>query len=167
MGQKNKIVLLSSIIGTLFIFYAVATFLIIPDIKKSSKLQEDIATLEQNLRNLQNFSENLEDIYSSLKGYNLYLKNFQEGFEKEDLENLFALYAKEVKVEEYLKEDLEKIVKTDFIVDMKIDSPINFYKLIEYINQNSLPIKFDYPIIFEKSENFIDLKLTAVVYSLK
>ena len=165
MNQKNRIIFLSILIFIVALFYLLATFLIIPDMQKSAELKNDIKTLEENIKNLQNIEENLNDLYSSISSYNGYLKYFQESLDKEDLENLFLLYGKDVKIEEIFSENMEKIIKVSFIVDFKIDSPIRFYNLINYINENSLPIKFDYRVIFEKNDRLIDVKFSVVVYS--
>ncbi|WP_281951472.1 hypothetical protein [Nitrosophilus kaiyonis] len=167
MSSKQKIKFLSIIIAILFLFYFIGTFLIIPDIKKNTQNQENIENLKQEIKNLQNIKENLDDIYASMRGYNKYLRYMHENLDKIDLENLFSLYAKSVVIEKLYTKSKEDLIEKSYIVDMKIDTPKKLYDLIKYINENSMPIKFEYPIIFEKNDHLIDLKFTAVVYFLE
>jgi len=167
MSTKNRIKFLLSILMTIISFYLMVTFLIIPDMKKVSDMQDNISRLEQNIKNLNVIEDNLKDIYNSLKNDYGFLKYFQKGFKKEDIENLLTVFGSNLETEEIYRKSRDSFLEKTFVINIDIDSPKDFYAFLKYIDENSLPIKIDYPIIFEKDKKKIDIRFTAVVYSFE
>ena len=167
MSAKSRIVFLIFIIAVVAFFYLFISFLILPDMHKSANLNQDIKKYEEKIKNLKYLKNSLEDSQAFMRNYNTYFINLKEGLNKEEIKKLFLMYGKDIKIEEILKEDDENFLKTSYIVDMKIDSPKDFYHLISFIIENSLPLKIDYPIIFEKNGQLIDIKFTVFSYILK
>jgi len=167
MSTKNRIKFLLSILMTIISFYLMVTFLIVPDMKKVSDMQDNISRLEQNIKNLNVIEDNLKDIYNSLKNDYGFLKYFQKGFKKEDIENLLTVFGSNLEMEEIYSKSRDSFLEKTFVISIDIDSPKDFYAFLKYIDENNLPIKIDYPIIFEKDNEKIDIRFTAVVYSFE
>ncbi|WP_187647313.1 hypothetical protein [Nitrosophilus labii] len=164
MGAKNKIIYLLYTLLFISLFYAVVAFLIIPDMKRAGDLKENISQLESKLKILKEKNSDLQNSFFDLNWYKGYLRYFENGFSKKDLENLLIIYGSEVAVKKVDKniEENYKVVK--YLVSMKIETPKNFYSFLNYVEENRIPIKIEYPIVFEKKD-LIELRFKVALYS--
>ncbi len=164
MGAKNRIIYLLYTLLFISLFYAVVAFLIIPDMKRAGDLKENISQLESKLKILKEKNNDLQNSFMELTWYKGYLKYFENGFSKKDLENLLIIYGNDVTVKK-VNENVEKNYKTaKYLVSMKIETPKNFYSFLNYVEENRIPIKIEYPIVFEKKD-LIELRFNITIFS--
>ena len=64
-------------------------------------------------------------------------------------------------------EKKEKIVTAKYRAIVLIDSPTDFYNILDKINSSSLLIKLDYPLFFKKKGAKIEVFLTIITLSLE
>ncbi len=165
-GSK-RVKILIMVISLIVIFYLLSTLLIIPDIQKQEKAQSKLASLNIDLKNLQEKKKELFQKLLALKEYETFLSYCDKKLEPKDIRALLELYSNVEKIEKVLTEKKEKIVTAKYRAIVLIDSPTDFYNILDKINSSSLLIKLDYPLFFKKKGAKIEVFLTIITLSLE
>ncbi|GEM_PF-5566155 len=161
---KERLLYLGLGIGAILTLYVTVAFLIVPDMKRLSDMKQDIVTLEEKNENLKRRIESLQEDLTPLLRYKDYLVRFNKPLQSEEIETMLSLFGEEARVKEgmFYSEDGFKV--TEYEASMKVDSPVDFYKAVEYLDTQKIPISIEYPIEFRKKDK-IEISFKMRQYS--
>ncbi len=162
MQNRIKYLLFSIILISLF--YVLISFLIIPDMKSKQSIENEIANTKSKIKDLKIDYKNLQQDLISHPWYRKYLENFDGGFGQKDIRPLLEMFSDDVEIKK-IDEKSDKIKEIKYSVRLTIDSPKDFYLFLDYIDHHFIPIKVEFPIIFQK-EKALKLNFLMTLYTL-
>ena len=135
------------------------------DINRFISLKEQIKELQTEVSDKEETYQGLSAIYDGVSEYYKYLLFLESSYTIKDFRYLLNQYGKNVAIKQIAKSDNKKLQRIELRVSMQISSPKSFFDLVRHIQDSFYAISIDYPVVFKKSGNLIDVGFEAFLYS--
>jgi len=160
--DKDKLLSLSLMLFFLIAIYVVADFMVMPQLDRNIELKNKLLIQETMSKYMKENSKHLTAQLQEFGDLQEYIEPMEEGV---DVVELIKNIDPEAKVLKVSQEKHNKVIQQRFFIRATLSSPTPFFKLLEEIKKNTLPLMVDVPIEFKKEGDKIVVRFFLELYT--
>lgn len=164
-NENSTIRLLIYILTFLVLILLILLFFIIPNIKSYKISQVELKNIEKKIDDLKQKEDSLKSDLKKINSENRFIiDKFDRDFNKSKFVKFANRYLQDIKITEIKDKNSSKFREYKFSAYSKNSSPKEFFKFIESLKDYESVVKVNFPILLEKQNQKIFIKLVLDIY---